>query len=125
MDTIIEFGGRRSGRTTRILEWLREGERLGEKRVMIVHSIQEASRLRKIVEEEEGNSIERWQIHALVDNPSLGKRYSEVAIDNLELILPRFAAPITLITATLAEKFPYAHSHGFKPEFPVQFRHNA
>lgn len=124
MNTVIEFGGRRSGRTTRLIEWLREGEANNEKRVLLVFSDQEATRIRKIVEKDKDNTIERWQICS-VNYPAtlIGKKYSEVAIDNLEMFLPRFTAPITLITATLAETTQHAVHYGFKPEFPVQYRH--
>lgn len=124
MNTVIEFGGRRSGRTTRLIEWLREGEANNEKRVLLVFSDQEATRIRTIVEDDPNNTIERWQICSFNHHSTLiGKKYSEVAIDNLEMFLPTFAAPITLITATLTEEYSTHHSYGFEPKFPPQYRH--
>lgn len=128
MDTVIEFGGRRSGRTTRLIDWLLEGRDKGEQRVVIVHSENEASRIKKLITERDKDSnklpIEDWQVNSHFSSEKMiGKKVSQVAIDNLELFLPRFSAPITLITATLAEDFEQSHSRGFKPEFPIQFRH--
>lgn len=126
MDTVIEFGGRRSGRTTRLINWLLEGRDNGEQRVIMVHAENEASRIKELIWKQDKNSnktpIEDWQVTSYRSTGLVGKRVAQVAIDNLELFLPP-VGPITLITATLAEDYRTHHQSGFKPEFPVQFRH--
>lgn len=127
VNTVIEFGGRRSGRTTRLIKWLIEGQKNGERRVVMVHSKAEADRIRRHIDEYEDwdtDPVEIWQITTYDRTSDLvGKKVSEVAIDNLEMMLPRVGAPITLITATLAEEYSTHHQHGFEPKFPIQFRH--
>ena len=120
MNTVIEFGGRRSGRTTRLIEWLQEDDN----RVLMVFSQVEADRIKRLIKENFEVPIEDWRIvpYGRIDKIA-GREISEVAIDNLEMMLPKVSAPITLITATLAEEYPTHHSHGFEPRFPVQIRH--
>lgn len=122
MNTVIEFGGRRSGRTTRLLEWLTQGEG----RVLLVHSNVERTRLTHIIgTDEKYHAVQDWQIQEYSQAPYNlpGRAVTEIAVDNLDLFLPRLSAPITLITATLAENFGTHHQRGFEVKFPIQFRH--
>jgi len=112
----IYFGNRRSGRTTRLITWLCDGEP-DNKRVILVHSESEASRLRKIAIKLQP-TIEDWQITSRSsDNTLRGRKFSEVAIDNLEVQLPNVGAPITMVMATRYQDpsphSPAAIQHGF------------
>lgn len=126
MDTVIEFGGRRSGRTSRLIDWLLEGRDKGEQRVILVHAENEAKRIHELIKERDKDSgkipIEDWQVATYNHSKTFGRVASQVAIDNLEFLLPK-VGPITLITATLAEDYKTHHQRGFEVRFPVQFRH--
>lgn len=114
---LIEFGGRRTGRTSRMIDWLIESEP-ESKRVIFCYSAQEAMRLAKLAKEKCG-TVEDWQFVAYGNSTRLhGKEVSEVGVDNLELCLFYLTGlPVRYITGTLAGKDHRNPAHGFEIEF--------
>lgn len=103
-------GGRQSGKTMRLLEWVAAGEKIarypGWSRVLVVDSIDEVSRLRSIIRADRENplfeddphrvySFREWQSAVGVD-PSV-----EVALDNAEFVLARVIGPGRLSAASM------------------------
>lgn len=73
--------GRQMGKTVMLLEWL-EGD---PKRAMIVHSYQESDRLKR---ENPHLADQIFNFHSALDGRLRGRGFNELAIDNLDLILP-------------------------------------
>lgn len=106
----IIVGGRQSGKTMRLLEWVAEGERIprypGWNRVLVVHSIDESLRLRSIIRADPENpmfeddahrvySFEEWR-EAVGVSPEV-----QVALDNAEFALARLIGPGMLTKVSL------------------------
>lgn len=72
---------RQSGKTTLLINWLT----LDENHILIVHSTEEASRLRRDYEEVADQIV---TVTFVVGGGLRGRRNIVVAIDNLDLILP-------------------------------------
>lgn len=77
----IYIAGRQTGKTTNLIAWIGEDPN----RVLIVHSMFEAYRLHRDYPDLEDQIIPI----SLVEKSLRGKRDVEVAIDNLDLILPQ------------------------------------
>lgn len=101
---MIEFdvGGRKIGKTTRMLQWLEEAPQ-GELRIMVVHSTREADRLAKLANDQGYKNITEshfvtfsnleW-LHGLPGNIQLG-------VDNIDLMLTYlFKASVARVSAT-------------------------
>lgn len=115
-DIEIRFGHRQTGRSTLLIEWLIEGEP-DQKRVIVCHSENEAKRLHAIANEL-CPTVESWQLYSAgkPPYPLHGRKITEAAIDNLEFYLDRIVghrAPVTKVTATLAQDFEDYHQRGF------------
>lgn len=116
-DIQLHLSGRRTGRSTEMINWLLEGEP-NEKRVIVSFSSVEAERMykkaRKLCE-----TVEDWQFISYRSNSQklAGRKISEVGIDNLEFLLSSYfsgiAAPITRVTGTLAQDHKFGHQPGF------------
>lgn len=111
----LHLGHRQTGRTSQLIDWLREGSHMGEKRMMLVHSQAEAERVYELVHKWYDDRdiecpIENWQVSP-IDRPQHGRNIDEVAIDNLELVLYHLTGPyrVTHIAATK----PYDEHGGF------------
>lgn len=110
------LGGRRTGRTTEMIEWLIEGEP-NQKRVIASHSVSESNRLYAIAQER-CPTVERWQFHSVGQGhiDLVGRDISAIGIDNLELVLSRLAggvAPVGMVAGTLAQDTEYGPQRGF------------
>lgn len=95
----FDIGDRRSGKTTRMIQWLLNG-REGERRLLVVHSAQEVERLQRMLKD---MGIERDNIEIINVNDLRNLRGKSVivGVDNLELILSQLIpAPITRVTAS-------------------------
>lgn len=97
----FDIGGRRSGKTTRMIQWLLNGP-AGENRILVTHSPSEAARIREILKEMgiERNDIEVIDFASTVDR--LRGKSAVVGIDNLEMLLANFlgANRVTRVAAT-------------------------
>lgn len=118
-DIQLKLGGRRTGRTTEMLDWLIEGEP-DEKRAIVTFSLMDAERLYKLARKQ-CPSVEPWQFTSFrADKKKFaGRKVSEVGIDNLEFFLDFLTginAPVTKVTGTLAEDSRYGHQRGFVVE---------
>src|SRR4051794_6946593 len=107
----IIVGGRQSGKTERILEWMKNApENVG--RVMICESPDEAMRVYRSTFTKEGNPTdwESWQFVSarellsphIFEGILLGRKWTiELAIDNLDILIQRsFRWPVGLVTMT-------------------------
>ncbi len=97
----LHIGPRQSGKTTALLEWLRAGP----DRYVVVHSQFEAYRLSQLVIEYPDLFDKIITVDELISKRILrGKRNAEIAIDNLDLVLPQligsFSTTIGPITYT-------------------------
>ena len=115
-DIKLHLSGRRTGRTTEMLDWLVESEPT-QKRVIVTFSEADADRLYKLAVKRCA-TVERWQfISSRSDSQKLhGRKIYEVGIDNLEFFLRHAVginAPVTKVTATLAEDHKFGHQSGF------------
>lgn len=111
----LHLDHRQTGRTTQLIEWLKEGTAVGEKRMMIVHSQAEAERVYAIIKEwyderDIGCPIESWQVSP-VDRPQHGRNIDAVSIDNLELMLYHLTGPYNV--AHIYATKPYDDHGGF------------
>jgi hypothetical protein len=101
---MIEFdvGGRKIGKTTRMMQWLEEAPE-GEVRIMVVHSAHEAQRLAELAESKGYKNVTTshfvsyhslsW-LRGLHGNIRLG-------VDNIDLMLHYlFGAPVDRVSAT-------------------------
>lgn len=87
-------GGRQSGKTTRLLNWVAAGEKIdrypGWSRVLVVHSIDEVLRLRSIIRMDPEHPLFEDDPHRVYSLEEWRSAHNvahdvEVAIDNLDL----------------------------------------
>lgn len=99
----VEIGGRQTGKTTRMIEWLRHNKH----GILIVHNEREAQRLRDLYDP--GGTMEMANRIVAADvRPNHRRSFyrPQVAIDNVDLILRGLFGDVRLVTFT--EK---AHDH--------------
>lgn len=99
---MIEFdiGGRQIGKTTRLLQWLQEGEEAKEVRMYVAHSQHEADRVAKLADER-NYKICKEQFIALHGLHHLKGSPAVLGIDNLDLMLyTLYGLPVRRVTAT-------------------------
>lgn len=90
----IDFSPRCGGKTTRLIEWLREDK----KRVMLTFNKQEKFRLQKQYEDV-ATQIFEWMEWRSKQSPFQRSGFPEIGIDNADLILSEVvASPIARIT---------------------------
>ena len=94
---LVVTGNRGSGKTTKALDWLRQDPL----RRLIVHSAQEAQRLRRLGSASGVPPELSTRISALQDTVVLG-RDVVLGIDNLDLVLPTllYSRPVEFVTVT-------------------------
>lgn len=108
----IEYivGGRQSGKTSRLLEWVAEGEpREGYpfwSRVLVVHNRQEVLRLRSIIRADPERPLFEDDPHRVYDlddwrSAHIQQRDVEVALDNLDLMIAHLVGPGRLSRASM------------------------
>lgn len=93
---------RASGKTVRLIEWLRENPN----RILVTFSDLEARRLKEMpASEGMEKRIKSWREYASLDMMGMGKPDEfEVAIDNADIILHRYSRyPIKIISVTKDE----------------------
>lgn len=109
-DTQYIVGGRCTGKTTRLLEWVAAGEpRNGYpfwSRVLVVHSLQEVMRLRSIIRADPERPLFEDDPHRLYHlddwrTAHLQERDVEVALDNLDLMIAHLVGPGRLSRASM------------------------
>lgn len=112
-DEFIIAGGRQSGKSHRLIEWLLAGEQVsgypGWSRVVVVPDIQQEQHLKKVISTRCGVDLPEWpdldighRLYHLQDwqtahgvNPE-----TEVAFDNAEWMLPRVPGRVTKVSMT-------------------------
>ena len=79
----VIVGGRRSGKTHKLVEWLKEDP----DRVLICHSASEAERLTRDygIHPRQIMSISAWSSRGL---SGMSRPSTKIAVDNLDLVLP-------------------------------------
>lgn len=97
--------GRRTGKTTMALKWMKVKKMQGLNPVLIVHSVQEADRLYESTKNIRGESpFETWQIiahHQLRSGVLSSKRDIVFAVDNIDLVLPALlGGEVEFVTGT-------------------------
>lgn len=93
----IIIRGRNQGKTELLVNWVLGGRSIGEKRVLLVCSLEELYRLRVKygLRDEELYTIGQWQ-----ESSRYGKGKVKVAIDNVELGLAQIIRNVEMISLT-------------------------
>lgn len=111
--TVLNLSKRRTGRSTKIIDWLVSGEPFN-KRVIVCHSVAEANRMFRQATRI-CNTVESWQFITLDTLPTLnGRNVESIGIDNLEFLLSKlFRYPVGYITGTVAQYSRIHSDNGF------------
>lgn len=111
-DIAFHVGGRRTGKTTKIVEWLIEGEATETKRVIVSFSEREAERLFTLAQDL-CDTVEDWQFITFGASSDLCGKNVVIGIDNLEFLLGSiFGSPVEFVTVGKAEDGNGYHQYG-------------
>lgn len=96
---IVDVGPRGGGKSTRMISWLKEGEALGESRILLAYSFGEAERLRREYPEVKDKIFGGDEYK---ENRRGYPRRELIAIDNADLLLEKLLGgrPIDRISVT-------------------------
>lgn len=104
----FDLGGRRTGKTERACEWVRERPTYG---LLVVHNMQEAQRLIETEELKKDQVITYEQVR----RGALAGRHAHLWVDNADILLQQFFNPLVVhgVSATVDEVHVTSFDHAF------------